>query len=181
MDIKELKRLRMIYPLFDIKVDDSLSIEENEILDVEISKGHAFHPWVTKQGRLDREAAAYLNSEHCKKHVATQLKVQYPNLHTSLYIGRADILVSVWVDRNDRDAEAIGHVQLYDPNFKDIMTHWEQEAALAKQDGFFFCSGHRKAEPKSEYGYFHFAGSYCKQYGEENPESRKAAARENYN
>jgi hypothetical protein len=180
MNNQELERLRKIYPLFKMEVSEKRSIEGNEILEVDMDRGHAFHPWLTKCGRLDHEAERHLDLEHCKKYVANQLKKQYPNLHISLYIGRADILVSVWVDRDDRGAEAIGHVQLFDANFKDTMTYWEQEAILAKQDGFFFCSGHKKAEPKSEYGYFHFAGEYCKKYGEENPKSRKAAARETY-
>lgn len=181
MDNKELVRLRKIYPLFELKVSDKLSIEGGEILEVIISRGHSFHSWLTKRGRLDHESERMLDLEHCKKYVAEELHKQYPDLHSSPYIGRADLLVSVWADRDGRDAEAIGHIQLFAPNFREQMLQWQEEARIAKKEGWFFCSGHSRAEKREDGYWFHFAGSYCKQYGDENPEARRAAARETYN
>jgi hypothetical protein len=105
----------------------------------------------------------------------------YPDLYIGIYAGKDGVMVSVWVKRERGDAEAIGTLDIVSGDLHPTLLKWQKEAEKSKQDGWFFCSGHVKAEPKSEWGYFHFAGNYCRQYGEENPESRRAAARETYN
>jgi len=106
---------------------------------------------------------------------------QYPDLWISCYPAKDGITLSVWVRRDNRDHEAIGNVSITDLNLRATLEGWQTESHIAKQGGWFFCSGHVAAEPRTEYGYFHFAGNYCKKYGEENPESKREATRETYN
>lgn len=85
------------------------------------------------------------------------------------------------MNRNGDDAESIGLLEITLQNLHARLQEWQNEAKKAKQDGYFFCSGHVRAEPKSSFDYYHFAGNYCKEWGNKHPELRKAAAREAYN
>jgi hypothetical protein len=118
----------------------------------------------------------------------TRLRVLYPDLWISIYEGIHGYAVSVWVKRSTvtgawRDAEAFGQtgmLYLDDPALHPTLVRYQEQAALAKQDGWFLCSGHDRAEKREDGMWFHFAGKYCKQYGDEHPGKHAAARNENY-
>ncbi len=170
---REFERLKMLYPLFQFEFD-------GKHLTVQTSGNSSYHTTI-ENGRVDHDSMRHLDHDHMQKVMSQSLMELYPDLHISVYASKDGANASVWIDRDGRDAEAIGHVDILDVLLHPTLASWQKEALQAKQEGWFFCSGHTKAEPKAEWGYFHFAGNYCKRYGEENPESRKAAARETYN
>lgn len=126
------------------------------------------------------------------RQIATQerLMKMYPDLWISVWEGIHGYDVRVWIKRiwpgstEERDAEAIRHtgaLYLDDPSLHQTLAAAQTQASLAKQDGWFYCTGHARAEKREEGAWFHFAGHHCKQYGEENLAARAAAAQEQYN
>ena len=67
------------------------------------------------------------------------------------------------------------------PSLHSALAALQIEAAQAKQQGWFFCTGHNRAEEQHDGQYFYFAGKYCKAWGDEHPDHRQAAAQERYN
>ncbi len=174
-DLMEFKRLQSIYPLFKFELDGSH-------LTVTFNEGSTFQPSINN-GRLDHEATRYLDNAHMQKTISQDLMKIYPDLYISTYASKDGCFISVWVKRNNDDAESVGEhmLNLCSVELHNTLQKWQFEAKKAKQDNWFYCSGHCKAEPKSEYGYFYFAGRYCKQYGIENPNHKLEAGRETYN
>jgi len=175
---QEFDRLCRLYPLFKLSIQE---YEDKEILVAEQSIGSSFSTRLSPQGIITNEGAKLLDRCHMQKSINTELMKQYPDLHIAAYPNRNGIKISAWVKRADRDAEGIGSIGLLALNLRDTLQDWQDEAQKAKQEGWFFCSGHNKAEPNTEYGYFYFAGKYCKQYGIEHPEHKSMAGRERYN
>lgn len=91
--------------------------------------------------------------------------------------------LSLWVRRGERDGEAIGRTFPLPLNQDDI--NWirqaNKEAEKANQPDWFYCTRCKKAYPRTEYGYFYFAGNYCKQCKVDDPAHFKMACRETYN
>jgi hypothetical protein len=172
-DEREFERLKMLYPLFQFE-------REGKHLTVHTSKSSSFHPWL-ENGRIGHEAEQHLNHDHMVKSMSQSLMSLYPDLYISVYAGKDGAKAHVWMKRNDSDAEAIGSVDIVSPFIRITLKKWQKEAEQAKQKGWFFCSGHVRAEKHGDGDYFYFAGNYCKQWGDEHPESRKEAARETYN
>lgn len=174
----QVKRLQKLYPLFTFDL-------QGKVLTVNFSKTHSFAPWI-KNGILDLDVIQTLNHEHMILSLNKSLMTLYPNLFISCYPSSNGINLTVWINRLYEDGtpnghEAVGSIcDITDINLHPTLFEWEIEAKLAKQDNWFFCTGHEKAEPKSKYGYFYFAGNYCKQWGDEHPEQRMNAARETY-
>lgn len=171
----ELERTRNLYPLFGIEYD-----EGNDLITVQLSRNCSLCD-KPAHGKFSWELMRQLDNEHMKKSIEKRLMEIYPDLHVSVHTHKNGIMVSLWVDRDGRDAEGMGELPLVELNFHEEMSKKQAHAEKSKQEDWFYCSGHGRAEPKSEYGYFYFAGRYCKKYGEENPEHRGAAGRERYN
>jgi hypothetical protein len=173
----EFERLCKIYPLFKLSIKE---IEGKDHLTADINDGSSFNCYLTELGGLTRESQLTLDRDHMQESLRVELMLQYPDLYISVYANRKGLVASAWVKRNNKDDEAIGDIDILSMDFRDTMAKWQEEAEKSKQDGWFFCSGHQKAEPLGDDGYFHFAGRYCKKYGDEHPESRSAAMKENY-
>lgn len=176
--LRELLRLRKIYPLFEFEENTNKESVNNLIINM--SRGHSFHCSIGEGGKLDHEAELHLEHDHMEKSIGHEFMKRYPDLYISPYANRTGIMLSIWVKRDGRDAESIGSLDMLNPTLTETLDNLQKEAHAAKQEGMFFCSGHKRAEPKKDGWYFHFAGSYCKEYGDEHPEQRKEAARENY-
>lgn len=170
---KEVARLEKCYPLFKFELKD------DSLLEIHFTKNHSFSPRL-ENGRLDWDSERQLDNEHMQASIKQQLMGIYPHLYLNAYAHRNGLTISAWVNRNNKDVESIRSIEITSLNLHETLKQWNDEAQKAKQDGWFFCSGHLKAEPKTEYGYFHFAGQYCKRFGDENPTARKRAAQENY-
>jgi len=169
----ELERLQNMYPLFTFT-------EEHDGLRVS-AKNSSLWVKCNDFGIIPHEAEIRLNNEHMVKSLNRAFRNQYPDLYISVYANKDGITLSVWVNRNDDDAEAIGCIDIVSPKLRETLSEWQKEAAQSKVDGWFFCSGHLRAEPKTKYGFFYFASRYCKQFGIENPKIAKEAALERYN
>ncbi len=130
-----------------------------------------------------------LEERHRLQATEARLMDAYPDLWVSVSGSFADgFHVDVWIRRGTvgayRDAEAFhseNTLHLDNPFLHPILQRWQAEAKLAKSSEFFLCTGHNQAEACHEGQYFYFAGRYCKQWGDEHPEHRAAAAAERYN
>jgi hypothetical protein len=100
-----------------------------------------------------------------------ELAEKYPNIYIS------EDMRAVWVCRDGRDAEAMRNGELTN----ELLASLNDEAAKAKQDGWFYCSKCHTAKPRSEYGFFYFAGNYCKDCQTANPDLYRRAMAETYN
>jgi hypothetical protein len=173
-----LDRLRGMYPLFDF----SMRVENGRyMVTATLSESSSFYFQLNASGRVPHEALQSLDKDHMEKSISTTLMKRYPDLYIYTFSDKNDIEITAWVKRENQSREAIGSILLIDPNIINTLNEWQDQAQKAKQDGMFFCSGHQRAEPKTDWGYFHFAGQYCKQYGNENPESIRSASTETYN
>jgi len=173
-DKKELERLKKAYPLFTFCLDD------NNYLTVVIGKGSKYCT-IIKDGHIDKVSTLYIDKDHMEASISRDLMLIYPDLYIHAYSNKTGLATYVWVQRNNRDHESIGAVSITDSDFHKKLSNWQVESKKAKQDSWFFCTGHQKAEPIGDYGFFHFAGKYCKGWGDEHPEAREAASRETYN
>lgn len=171
---QELERLKKIYSLFKFNMD------RDGHLTIEMPGGSSFHTIVDQWGRLDRESELHLNHDHMEKAIAAKFMEQYPDLLISAYGGKDGVVLSAWVKRDGRGAEAVGDIGITDPDLRIHFRRWQDEAGQAKEEGWFFCSGHVRAEQKAIYDYYYFAGQYCKEYGEQHPAHRREAASETY-
>ena len=174
---REFVRIQQIYPLFKME-------RKGKYLTVHTGRNSSFCPWLV-DGHLEHQDTLYLDHAYMERSMSNDLMKIYPDLFIHVYASKNGCQASVWINRlregEPDDAESIGELDILTPGLHTVLTKWQKEAAKAKQENWFFCSGHSKAEPMSKYGYFHFAGKYCKAFGDENPNSRKAAANENYN
>lgn len=178
---QEVERLKKLYPLFEFSIDEKLNIEGTESLTVQTSDNSSYHYWFDKYGHLPQEMLSTLDHRHMEKSIKYHLENRFPDLHIYIHAHKDGINVHTSVNNNGREGTGIGNINILSPEFNTIMANWNDDARMSKKDGFFYCSGHQRVEPQSNYGYFYFMGEYCKQYGEENPEHRKMAGRETYN
>lgn len=124
---------------------------------------------------------AEFNREHLQLSLAKQMMELYPHMYIVVAVGRYDISLSVYVKWEDRDAGSIENgVLLTDQDLHERLGDWEREAAKASEEGWFFCSGHNRAEQLSEYDFFWFSSRYCKEFGKANPDFRHEAVTETY-
>ncbi len=177
-NVRELERFRQIYPMLKFELDGIH-------LTVQMGANSSYHTTM-EQGRVDHESTMYIEKDNMQLTMSHSLMARYPDLYISINAGKDGCLASVWINRpNDKgeadDAEGMGHLDVVEADFHTTLRKWQKEAKKAKQKGWFFCTGHVRAEPMSEYGYFYFAGKFCKQYGIDNPEHNKMAGRETYN
>lgn len=120
---------------------------------------------------------------------AARLRERYPDLWVSVSESAQGYFVYVWIKRTwdsgrEGDAEAFRQpntLYLDDPALHPTLIAYQEQAVLAKQNGWFFCTGHDRAEQEGEGFYGYFAGKFCKEYAEDHPEHRAAAAAERYN
>jgi len=171
-NLQELERLKKTYYLFEFDLQDTN-------LKVQTSKSSWSH-FSLNNGHLPWESRVRLDEEHMRKSISKDLMELYPNLWISAYSNHKELVLGVWVKRGNLDAEAIGEISITHPELHTKLKIWEEQAKLAKQEGWFFCSGHGLAEQKKEGFYFYFAGNYCKEWGDTNPEQRRRALVENY-
>jgi hypothetical protein len=162
MDKRELERIKKQYPLFEFEILDKLNDSGTETMRVSYSKGSSQCFWITKYGALPNDCYVNLNHEHMEKALAKQLEGKYPDLHFWIHGHKDGISVHVSVNRGDREGTGIGVIDLTNEKSHATMNYWQAEAVKSKKEGCFFCSGHQKAEPKEDYCYFYFMGSYCK-------------------
>lgn len=120
---------------------------------------------------------ADLDREEHQATIKAEWDKRYPHLY--FWVGYGQERPSgAWVKtETGRDGAGIGSFSL-DPA---RLAYLEEQAALAQQDGWFYCTNCDRAYPISEYGYYHFAAVYCKKCCEENPEWLKEAQNESYN
>ena len=173
---REFERFQRIYPLFKFEWQEGKTVNN---VTVTFSKSHSYC-FAIEYGRASKGTEDLLDREHSETSIEKALMQMYPDLYISAHIHRDGVMLGVWVNRNNDDAEAIGNLNLASPSSHTTLRKWQKESKTAKQKDYFFCSGHVRAEPKSDYGYYHFAGNYCKQWGDEHPEARRAAGRETY-
>lgn len=128
------------------------------------------------------QSSTIMTNEHGIESISEGLTKIYPHLRFYVLLGTAGADVKCWVVRNGRSGEGFSRdlPPLHDPELHIALTLCEQEAVKALQDGWFLCTGHNRAEQKQPGWYFHFAGEYCKEYGDANPKHRETAARETY-
>ena len=113
--------------------------------------------------------------------IDAKIRARHPALWVSAHIHKDGISLGIWVARDGRDHEAIdGNLDFGSAGSEEKLARYGEEAARALADGWFFCTGHGRAEQVAEGRWGHFAGSYCAEWGVEHPESRSAAAREDY-
>lgn len=120
----------------------------------------------------------------------TELEKEIMDIYPHLFVGEYGNYICLWVAIKyrelTRDGTAIENditVQGWidqDPKVLEKLAYYNEQAKQSKENGWFFCTAHKKAEPRENYGYFHFAGSYCKQYAEQHPEKLRAALEETY-
>ena len=120
-----------------------------------------------------RIAFAKANSERMVFHA---IVAAYPNLYPGI---DSDLQVrSLWVNRNGRDHESLDNSA---SGFsEEQLIVWNEEAGKALQDGWFFCSGHKRAEELKPGKWSYFAGNYCREYGIEHPDVLAMAKSERY-
>jgi len=104
-------------------------------------------------------------------------KKEYITKYENLFIQVIDEHWGVWVKRGGRSGESICYYKPTDAEL-EVMN---AEAGKALQEKWFYCSRCKKAYPRTEYGYFYFAGSYCLKCKEERPDHYKMAMSERYN
>jgi len=104
-------------------------------------------------------------------------KKEYITKYENLFIQVIDEHWGVWVKRGGRSGESICYYKPTDAEL-EVMN---AEAGKALQEKWFYCSRCKKAYPRTEYGYFYFAGSYCLKCKEERPDHYKMAMSESYN
>ena len=174
---QKLIQLRKQYPLFKIEYDGK------KVLTFHTWKNSSYSCWL-ENCQIDRESIALLNKDHMEKTLSLDLMKLYPNLYIHVYSSRDGCGISVWVNRlldgEPDDAEAIGNINIIDKYLHKTLHDWNLEANQAKRHGWFFCTGHQCAELESNYGYFYFAGKYCKEWGKTHPEELRRAAMETY-
>lgn len=173
---REYQRLKAIYPLFEWTWDAESRACRWRMNSVSSSVA------LDEYGRPKyRDSESSLRHYHCEATIKKQFSEQYPHLYFGISVGKDGVRVDVYVFRNDRDGEPMGHKNICDSFLHDWLGQKESESIKAKQDGFFYCCGHNRVEKRAEGGYFWFAGRYCKEYGDENPKHRSDASRETYN
>lgn len=117
--------------------------------------------WKDESNRIDKEL---------------EYRKLYPNL--VLYINQKTLVISsLWVLRGGSGDEAIPLAGTATPK---ILKEANEQAGKALQPGWFYCTGHGRAEEMKPGGYFHFAGKYCAEYGIEHPDSLQGARNERY-
>jgi len=115
--------------------------------------------------------------EHARLEARKKWNDKYPNLffHIDAYTLQP---TSLYVLRDGRDGEAISGCHF--PMQEYELTHLNEQAGLALQPDMFFCTDCWKAYPRSEFGFFHFAGNYCKKCEAADPEAAERARNERY-
>ena len=173
---KELEHLKSLYPLLDIKHEWT---ERGDLkLIIHTGQNSSLHTGIT-EGRCNTPTHD-LDRYHLILSQEKQLMSLYPDLQIGIFQSRNYIDVSCWVLRDGSGHEAIGSIDILDTELHQTLSHWQIEAKASKLPNWFFCSGHKRAEPITSYGYFHFAGNYCNEWGDQHQEDRAAAQRETY-
>jgi len=171
----ERQRLQSLYPFFAFTFTDG--------------GGEAVTPKGSRIlfGNDVHNYEATLNREHMEVAVARRLQDRYPHLWVSATTDRAGVFLSLWQKRTlDDGTETDGtalrhdHPQVEDPELHAKLAALEAEAANASQEGWFYCTGHARAEQVHEGMYHYFAGRFCRAYGEEHPEHLRSALAETY-
>lgn len=120
--------------------------------------------------------------EHLIVSLKKELNRMYPNLYFGIYISKTTISISVWVMVDGRDGTSTGKsFVITQVDLHERLKLLNEEAHKSKQEGWFFCTGHGRAEQIEEYDYWCFTGKFCKQFSEEFPEQKRSALNERYN
>jgi len=164
-----INEMKEKYPLFTCK-----AISANTI---QVFMGRSCSTYSSGISETNKSTFDY---EHMRLEAKNKWEAKYPYL--SFYIASDFLPHAIWVKREGRDAEAISYIIQGDqPYMQDIiLQHFNLEAKKAIQEGWFFCSNCNEAKLQSEYAYFHFAGSYCKECEAADPEAAERARNENY-
>ena len=128
---------------------------------------------------IDERQVNVLDDYHKRLRIRNAYHEKYPNLW--FYIDQTTSKVTgVWVRRDGRDGEGIG---VYGDALQDpvMLEHLNIEAGKALQDGWFWCSRCDEPKPDKDYGYYFFAGKYCKACQMANPKHYREAMSESYN
>lgn len=118
--------------------------------------------------------------ENMENKVQYEFMEKYPYLYP--YIDEDLRIRSLWINRDGDGREAVPKPQnektwVYT---EEEFDRYNEEGRKANQPDWFFCTRCGRAKPNSEYSYFHFAASVCKDCKEKDPASYERAMRENY-
>lgn len=104
--------------------------------------------------------------EHYRCQQALLLRTFFPNIYFSVY----DDSISMWVNRNNSDGEAISYknITMKDLEKKEEIEQLEElnkslEPIAKEPDKYFYCFNCGKVKPKTEYADFIMADTYCKE------------------
>jgi hypothetical protein len=175
--VSELEEIQKRWPLFEISTHYNEYAKKNTftaVLNPDRGGTHKYHFW-----ELSKKTVESLNLEHARLEKRQSLEKKFPNL--VIYISQDWLLRPevLWVKRNGRDAEAM--VSSSKGFTDEELAIWSMKATKALEKDYFFCAGHDEFEPRSNYAYYYFAGSYCKRWKEEHPGHYNRAKNENYN
>lgn len=120
----------------------------------------------------------------------TKEEQEIMNRYPHLFIFCSQNLIHMWVANEYmgeiRDTTSIPDplpLHAYQSNNQETiqkLEYYNEEARKSKQEGWFLCTGHRKAEPMENFSFFHCAGWYCKEWAALYPKQRLAAIQESY-
>jgi hypothetical protein len=178
MDIQSLKER---WPLFEFKVEarrllpDSAMVKagSDTLLTVYLNpqRGES-SPSIIYWFMPNPDQCSELDKEHKLLEIRTKWGVRYPHLY--FWINRDTMQpVGAWVIRNGFDRESVGKFDI------QYLYHYEEQAKLAIQPGWFYCTHCQKAYSQESYGYYYFSDVRCKDCA--NPAWLKSAREESYN
>jgi hypothetical protein len=171
---KERSRMEKLFPLF------TFHWTEDE-------KGHGCYAQMGRSKQYlsgdHRRMEEALTTAHRLQSIEADLSKSYPSLIFLALESHASVRIDTWVKAKSSGGcgtGALSRLSLAQPDLHTILANLNAEAEKSLQDGWFYCSGHERAEPQDNYSYFYFTGKYCKEYAEANPSHQRAAGRETY-
>ena len=175
----DLKRLKELYPLFSFELKNITVSSGTEPRLLISYKNRTMHEDPTRYNLWQNE----ITNWHAIESTANALMLRFPHLYISVAVFPTGIFLYVWIKRDDRSGEAFQHAPLMlGTSFtEESLCNMEKEAETSTPEGWFYCTGHSKAEVKGSGMYSWFAGSYCADYGKEHPKHLKEALAETYN
>lgn len=161
-----LDRWKERYPLLEFRREKDGGVTV-------LSKNSRFTVY-TGAGELRAEA------EHARRMVEKRVMDMFPNLKVLWPNGPSPLDGAITVHLWTSGGVGMGELDLLRQDAMERLRVMDEESKLASRDGWMYCTGHSRAEPTADGRYGWFSGTYCKEYGDRNPEHRLEASRENY-
>lgn len=175
---KEVARLEKCFPLFEW----SWNSHQWGHSIVYKSGTCTMHNHTTEYGRLSNEAEFKARIDHMKRSMENDFATIYTALTFLVTISGKGMEVNCWVRRGSGCGEAMGSISLTDPMLTSTLDRWNRLAHSAlDSEGSFICTMCDELKTKDDFDYFWFAGRYCHECAEKNPDHKRQALAENYN